>query len=220
MDRDKKNIVKIREKENDTFGDDEYLDRTLENREAAARPESLAGSISSEDYWKLEKELNESLKNLDEVRGKIAAIEKGSGLAESKEEEDEFDAFMKDNNTNLDSDNLLVFRREEQLLLDRVELIKAKFKTILGEEELKKMTARPARPESRSIKEEFKEKSLEESLMETKKRMEVNQNIENILSRLEAINEEEEELNELDPSIFNYYKGRDKEEPEAEEDIA
>ena len=220
VDRDKKNIVKIREKENDTFGDDEYLDRTLENREAAARPESLAGSISSEDYWKLEKELNESLKNLDEVRGKIAAIEKGSGLAESKEEEDEFDAFMKDNNTNLDSDNLLVFRREEQLLLDRVELIKAKFKTILGEEELKKMTARPARPESRSIKEEFKEKSLEESLMETKKRMEVNQNIENILSRLEAINEEEEELNELDPSIFNYYKGRDKEEPEAEEDIA
>ncbi len=26
---DKKNIVKIKEKENDTFGDDEYLDRTL-----------------------------------------------------------------------------------------------------------------------------------------------------------------------------------------------
>lgn len=26
-------------------------------------------------------------------------------------------------------------------------------------------------------------------------------------------------MNELDPSIFNYYKGRDKEEPEAEEDI-
>lgn len=31
--------------------------------------------------------------------------------------------------------------------------------------------------------------------METKKRMEVNQNIENILNRLEAINEEDEELN-------------------------
>lgn len=55
--------------------------------------------------------------------------------------------------------------------------------------------------------------------METKKRMEVNQNIENILNRLEAINEEEEELNELDPSIFNYYKGKDKEEPEGDEDI-
>lgn len=26
-------------------------------------------------------------------------------------------------------------------------------------------------------------------------------------------------MNELDPSIFNYYKGRDKEEPEAEEYI-
>lgn len=35
VDRDKKNIVKIREKENDTFGDDEYLDRTLENKEVA-----------------------------------------------------------------------------------------------------------------------------------------------------------------------------------------
>lgn len=52
MDRDKKNIVKIREKENDTFGDDEYLDRTLENKEVV-RVESLTGSISSEDYWKL-----------------------------------------------------------------------------------------------------------------------------------------------------------------------
>ena len=55
--------------------------------------------------------------------------------------------------------------------------------------------------------------------METKKRMEVNQNIENILNRLEAINEEDEELNQLDPSIFNYYKGRDKEEQEGGEDV-
>jgi hypothetical protein len=33
VEQDKKNIVKIREKENDTFGDDEYLDRTLERKE-------------------------------------------------------------------------------------------------------------------------------------------------------------------------------------------
>lgn len=91
---------------------------------------------------------------------------------------------MKDNNANLDNDNLLIFRREEQIFVDRIELIRSKFKAILGEEELQKMTARSAKPEVRSIKEAFKEKSLEESLMETKKRMEVNQNIENILNRL------------------------------------
>lgn len=109
----------------------------------------------------------------------------GSGQqGESREEEDELDAFMKDNNTSLDSDNLIIFRREEQILTDRIERIRNKLKLVLGEEELGKMTARSTGPQARSIKEAFREKSLEESLMETKKRMEVNQNIENILNRL------------------------------------
>ncbi len=33
VERNIKNIAKIKEKENDTFGDDEFLDRTLENRD-------------------------------------------------------------------------------------------------------------------------------------------------------------------------------------------
>lgn len=53
---------------------------------------------------------------------------------------------MKDNNTNLDNENLLIFKREEELLLAKIELLKGKFKTILGEEELKKITARSAKP--------------------------------------------------------------------------
>jgi hypothetical protein len=44
--------LKIREKENDTFGDDEYFDRTLENKEGK-KVEVQSDEISTEDYWKL-----------------------------------------------------------------------------------------------------------------------------------------------------------------------
>lgn len=59
---DKKNIVKVRERENDTFGDDEYFDRTLENK--GEKKEEGSAELSTEDYWKLEKELKEALKNM------------------------------------------------------------------------------------------------------------------------------------------------------------
>lgn len=42
IEQEKKNIVKIKEKENDTFGDDEYLDRTLEKKEV---PKEQAGDV-------------------------------------------------------------------------------------------------------------------------------------------------------------------------------
>jgi CCR4-NOT transcriptional regulation complex NOT5 subunit len=77
----------------------------------------------------------------------------------------------------------------------------------MGEDELRKMAV-PAKQVHRTLKDDFSQKSLEESIIEAKKKLEQNQNLENILSRLEAANADDEEVNELDPSIFNYYKGR------------
>lgn len=78
----------------------------------------------------------------------------------------------------------------------------------MGEQELKKLTTTD---QIKTLKDEFTEKSIEENLMETKKKMEQQQSIENILNRLENSQIEEEELNELDPSIFKYYKNADNE---------
>lgn len=48
--------------------------------------------------------------------------------------------------------------------------------------------------------------------------MEHNQTIEGILNRLEAASGEEQEVNELDPAIFNYYKGKERQHQEEEDD--
>ena len=89
----------------------------------------------------------------------------------------------------------------------------------MGEEELKKMAA-PTKQRHRTLKDNYKEKSLEESIIEAKKKLELNQNLESILSRLEAANAEDDEVNELDPSIFNYYKGRQRDDQQEEEDYS
>jgi hypothetical protein len=78
----------------------------------------------------------------------------------------------------------------------------------MGEEEIAKMAV-PAKPSKRrTLREDFKEQSMQESMAEARRRMEYNQNMESLLSRLEAANAEDDEANELDPAIFDYYKGR------------
>jgi CCR4-NOT transcriptional regulation complex NOT5 subunit len=55
--------------------------------------------------------------------------------------------------------------------------------------------------------------------MNAKQKMEQQHSIEQILSRLENAQQEDEELNEMDPAIFKYYKGTKKDDDEEIDDV-
>ena len=60
--------------------------------------------------------------------------------------------------------------------------------------------------EKKTFQESCLDKAEEEASKKKMKKLEQNKNIEDILNKLENYQQNEEDLNEEDPSIFNYYK--------------
>lgn len=85
---------------------------------------------------------------------------------------------------------MAILKREEELLHAKIDNMKGRFKGIIGEEELTKIATFTEQSHApKTLKEDYKQKSLEESIIEAKKKMEYNQNLENLLNRLEAANQ-------------------------------
>lgn len=123
---------------------------------------------------------------------------------------------MKDNNQALDNENITILQRQIHQLEQIVQSIKNKFKNILGEQEINKIQP-SADLTDLTIKELYHQRSIQENLINAKQKMEQQHTIEQILGRLENAQQEEEELNQMDPAIFKYYKGAPQDDDEQDD---
>ena len=80
----------------DTFGDDEFYDRTLvKKRKTNEGTAEVSSASASMDFYSLKRKLEELIKQRQEINNEVLAM--SMNLKSDQEEQDELDKFMQGN---------------------------------------------------------------------------------------------------------------------------